>query len=202
MNHNIQNLDKRGNELGKIKPEGEDQKDYQDFLNGDNLGFERLVLRYKDALIYFIHRYIKDITMAEDLAQDAFVEVFVHKERYRSNTSFKTYLYTIGRNKAVDYIRKNSRLLFVDEYPDAQAEELELTERVIREEEKKRLHLAIQDLKKEYQAAITLVDLEEMSYAEAARILNKTESQMKILIYRARKSLAKKLEGMGGRMRE
>lgn len=169
-----------------------DKKDYESFLMGDLSGFERLVLRYKNSLIYFIHRYIKDITMAEDLAQDAFVEVYVHKERYRLDVSFKTYLYTIGRNKAVDYIRKNSRLIFIDEYPE-EADEQELENKVVYEEEKKKLHQALKGLKKEYQAAITLIDLEEMTYAQAAKILNKTEVQMKVLIHRARKSLAKKL---------
>lgn len=178
--------------MSEKKQTTEDQKDYRSFLMGDLDGFERLVLRYKDSLIYFIHRYIKDITMAEDLAQDAFVEVYVHKERYRPEVSFKTYLYTIGRNKAIDYIRKNSRLIFVDEYPEA-ADEQELENKVIYEEEKKRLHQALKGLKKEYQAVITLIDFEEMTYAQAAKVLNKTETQIKVLIHRARKRLAKNL---------
>ena len=87
-----------------------DEKDYSDFLNGDNSGFERLVIRYKDGLIYYLNRIIKNITIAEDLAQDAFVEVYVHKERFvPGKASFKTYLYTIGHHKAVDYVRKSGK---------------------------------------------------------------------------------------------
>lgn len=174
-----------------------DKKEYQKFLNGDISGFENLVLKHKDYLIYFISRLVKDISLAEDFAQDAFVEIYVHKERYRMDTNFKTYLYTIARNKAVDYIRKNSRMMFVENYPEAATDEHELEERVMKEEEKRSLHLAMKSLKDDYRAAITLVDFEEMSYEEAAKILGKSKAQMKVLLHRARKSLAGKLRKAG-----
>ena len=47
----------------------DDEKDYSEFLAGDNAGFERLVIRYKDGLIYYVNKIIKNITIAEDLAQ-------------------------------------------------------------------------------------------------------------------------------------
>ena len=97
----------------------EDEKDYSVFLAGDNAGFERLVIRYKDGLIYYLNKIINNITIAEDLAQDAFVEVYVHKERFvPGKASFKTYLYTIGHHKAVDYVRKHQREYLTGfEYP-------------------------------------------------------------------------------------
>ena len=55
---------------------------YEAFLAGNIEGFEQLVLRYKNPLIYFLCRYVEDVMTAEDLAQDAFVEVYVHKERF------------------------------------------------------------------------------------------------------------------------
>ena len=95
----------------------EDEKDYSAFLAGDNAGFERLVIRYKDGLIYYLNKIIKNITIAEDLAQDAFVEVYVHKERFvPGKASFKTYLYTIGHHKAVDYVRRSQREVLTDFY--------------------------------------------------------------------------------------
>ncbi|MBE5960740.1 MAG: RNA polymerase sigma factor [Lachnospiraceae bacterium] len=173
-----------------------DNEYYARFLDGDKDAFEYLVLSYKDKLIYFLNRYVHNITIAEDLAQDAFVEVYVHKERFHFKGSFKTYLYTIGRNKAVDYIRKNERMLFVADYPE-DAEEESMLENLIKEEQKRHLHGAIKQLKNDYQAAISLIDIEGMSYAEAAKILKKTDGQMKVLIHRARKSLGKILEKEG-----
>lgn len=173
-----------------------DKEQYQQFLSGSNEAFELLVIKYKDHLIYFINRYTKNITVAEDLAQDAFVELLVHKERYDFSVSFKTYLFTIGRNKAVDYIRKNQRVWFVDELPE-QADEAGLEQSVIQEDSKKLLYQTMKKLKPDYQAAISLIDLEGMSYAQAANVLGKSDAQMKILIHRARKGLKKLMEREG-----
>lgn len=175
----------------------QDKLTYQKFLEGDQEAFEQLVIEHKDHLIYFIHRLVNNLTIAEDLAQDAFVEILIHKERYHFQVSFKTYLFTIGRNKAIDYIRKNKRMMLVEEYPDCYEEENRMEENLIRDEEKKLLYRAIKQLKPDYQAAISLIDLEGLSYAEAAKVLKKNDAQMKVLIYRARKSLAKLVEKEG-----
>lgn len=174
-----------------------EKEQYKLFLSGSNEAFENLVISYKDRLILFINRFVQNITIAEDIAQDVFVDIYVHKERYHFGVSFKTYLFTIGRNKAVDYIRKNRRLMFVDEYPDISNEEIGLEEKVIKEEDKVMLYEAMKQLKKEYQTAITLIDFEDFTYAEAAKVLNKTDAQMKILIHRARKCLSKVLKREG-----
>lgn len=185
---------------------GQDEEDYKSFLGGDQSGFERLVLRYKDGLIQFINRYVRDLHQSEDLAQDVFVEVLLHPERYRMGTSFKTYIYTIGHHRAVDYIRKNARLTYVGTYEEAgedrtldvlMQEESLLEEKVIKEEEKKILYHAIAKLKEEYGNVLYLIDIAGLSYADTAKVLKKSEGQVKILIYRARKKLRKKLEEEG-----
>ena len=185
----------------------QDERDYRSFRSGDQSGFERLVLRYKDGLIQFINRYVRDLYQSEDLAQDVFVEVLLHPERYREGTSFKTYIYTIGHHRAVDYIRKNARLTYVGAYEENAAagqqavlvqEEALLEEKLIKEEEKRMLYRAIGKLKQEYGNALYLVDFAGLSYADAAKVLKKSEGQMKILIYRARRKLRQKIEEENG----
>ena len=176
--------------------EQQDKLDYEQFLSGDKAGFERLVLRYKDCLIQFIARYVKDVYQAEDLAQDTFVEVFLHPERFRTDSSFKTYIYTIGHNKAVDYIRKNAKLTLIGEWEETdavRADSLLLEEKVIQEEEKRELYRIMKTLKPEYEHILYLIDLEGVSYADAAKVLGKSEGQVKILVYRARKRLKQKM---------
>lgn len=172
---------------------------YERFLDGDQQGFEELVVEHKDGLIYFIHRYIKDIDLAEDLAQDAFVEVFVHKGRYNKKTNFKTYLYTIGRNKAVDYIRKNKHIQLTDDIEEHQelSKDDELIDRMIRREKNEYVMKALEELKDDYAKAIMLVEFEELSYKEVATILDKSIPQIKVLIHRAKKALKKVLEEEG-----
>ncbi len=175
----------------------EDKLYYQNFLGGDKEAFEKLVIKHKDHLIYFIHRFVNNLVIAEDLAQDAFVEVLIHKDRYHFQVSFKTYLFTIGRNKAIDYIRKNKRMILVEDYPESCDEINRLEENLIRKEERKLIVSAMRKLKPDYQLAISLIDFEEMTYAEAGRVLKKNDAQIKVLIYRARKSLAKLMEKEG-----
>lgn len=177
-----------------------DKERYDRFLNGDVKGFEELVIEYKNLLIFFLQRYLKDIHLAEDIAQDAFVEVYIHKERYHGKTSFKTYLFTIGRNKAIDYIRKNNRFHeheILEDHHELVSEDIQLVNQVIQQDNKIQVANAINKMKDEYAKVILLVDFEEFSYKEAAKILNKTTSQIKILLHRARKKLKDILEEEG-----
>ncbi|WP_455718490.1 RNA polymerase sigma factor, partial [Anaerosporobacter sp.] len=177
-----------------------DKERYKRFIDGDIGGFEELVLEYKDLLIYFLNRYVKDLNIAEDITQDAFVDVYVYKERYNGKASFKTYLFTIGRNKAVDYIRKNKHMqsaVNIEEQTELSSEENKLIEHVIHNENKELIAHALEKLKEEYARVIILIDFEEFSYKEAAKVLDKTVAQVKVLVHRARKSLRKVLEEEG-----
>ncbi|MFQ9511106.1 MAG: RNA polymerase sigma factor [Lachnospiraceae bacterium] len=166
----------------------EDKKDYIRFLDGDLTGFEHLVIRYKDHLIYFLNQYLHNLDTSEDLAQDAFVEILIHKERFQIDMNFKTYLFTIARHKAIDYIRKNRKIRSVIDIPEPSLT-YEIEDFFIKEEEKLELAKAIKGLKTEYQKAILLVDIEELPYKDAAKILGKTVPQFRVLLHRARKSL-------------
>ena len=117
----------------------EDTVLYKAFLDGDCKAFETLVKKYRDQLVSFIYRYVKDIHLAQDVAQEAFVEVFLHKERYNPKYSFKTYLFTIGHHSAVDCIRKNQRYLFVEEALEYLEPVEGLETYVVKNEEKKEL---------------------------------------------------------------
>jgi len=176
----------------------DDEKDYSGFLAGDNAGFERLVIRYKDGLIYYLNKIIKNITIAEDLAQDAFVEVYVHKERFvPGKASFKTYLYTIGHHKAVDYVRKSKREVLTDFHGEAEtamsgADSPEI--HILQQEGKEELYRALDGLKEEYQRILVLTELEGMKLKDAAKVMGKTEPQAKVLAHRARKALLLQLQ--------
>ncbi len=164
---------------------------YKEFLEGSNDAFEKLVLSHKDNLIYFISRYTKDIYMAEDIAQDVFAYIYVYKEKYNFDYSFKTYIYTLGKNKAIDYIRKQERVNLVDveSYSEDLYSDSYLEEKIINDEERRMLIASMKKLKPDYEKVIYLVDFEGLTYEEAGKILGKNMGQTKILIHRARKAL-------------
>ena len=166
-----------------------DKELYKEFLQGSKESFEELVIKHKDSMIYFIQKYVKSIDMAEDLAQDVFVYILEHKKNYKFEYCLKTYLYTIAKSKALNYIKREKRIVKLDENQFEDLEELE--EKIFRDERKEKLKESIQKLKIEYQNAIYLADIEELSYKEIAHILKKTNSSVKVLIYRAREALRK-----------
>ena len=83
---------------------------YRRFIDGDRDAFGEVIDLYRESLIFFIHRYVNDMDTAEDLAEDVFVELIVHPERFGEKSSLKTYVFAIARNKAIDWIRRHSRL--------------------------------------------------------------------------------------------
>ena len=171
----------------------DDKTIYREFLEGSTSAFETLVIEHKDNLIYFISRYTGgDIYIAEDIAQDVFAYVYINKEKYNENYSFKTFIYTLGKNKAIDYVRKQSKqqLMTFDKDNDYLFEEAEsLEDKIIKNEDNRSLLDSLKRLKPEYEKVIYLVALEELSYKEIGKILGKTLPQTKVLIYRARKAL-------------
>ena len=156
-----------------------DKQLYKEFLLGNQESFEKIVIRHKNQLIYFIQKYVKSIDIAEDLAQDVFVYILINKKNYKFEYSLKTYLYT----------KREKRIVALDENQFENLEELE--EKVFKNERKENLNKAIKKLKIEYQNAIYLADIEELSYKEIGHILKKTDSGVKVLIHRARKALEK-----------
>lgn len=171
----------------------DDKTIYREFLEGSISAFETLVIEHKDNLIYFISRYTGgDIYIAEDIAQDVFAYVYINKEKYNENYSFKTFIYTLGKNKAIDYVRKQSKqqLMTFDKDNEYLFEEIEsLEDKIIKNEDNRLLLDSLKKLKPEYEKVIYLVALEELSYKEIGKVLGKTLPQTKVLIYRARKAL-------------
>ena len=64
-----------------MNPEEQSDKElYKKYLNGDNKAFEQLIIKYKNQIIFFISRYTKDISIAEDISQDVFVYILLNKK--------------------------------------------------------------------------------------------------------------------------
>lgn len=164
---------------------------YRRFLDGDESGFDEVLELYHDGLIFFINRYVHNITIAEDLAEDAFLELIIHKHRYHFRTSLKTYLFTIGRNKALNHLKHASKLVQVDmDAADLEAADLlTLEEHVLYDERKQKLNAALGALNEDSRTAIHLVHFEGLSYEETAKVMHKNRKQIENLLFRAKGTL-------------
>ncbi len=165
---------------------------YRRYLDGDERAFDELMDFYHDGLILFINKIVGNYSVAEELAADCFVELLIHKKRFLGNSDFKTYLYSIGRHKAIDYVRKDAKkkIIAPEELPEIENNE-RIEESFIEDESKRALHKAISQLNEDYRAAVYLIFFEELSYDAAAKVLGKSKKQIDNLIYRAKGALKK-----------
>lgn len=171
--------------------ENNDKELYQDFLIGKQESFNILVKRYRNQLVYFINNYINDREASEDIAQDVFIYIFITKKKYDFNCTFKTYLYTIARSRVINYCKNKKSFLELDE--NIQSDFPDIDDILINKEEKEDLLRKINALKSEYKTVIFLRELEGLSYEEISLIMGKSLSQIKMLLYRARKELKNKM---------
>lgn len=111
----------------------------------------------------------------------------------------KTWLYTIGRNVAIDYLRKSKRSSFlpIDNLQNVLSDEGEFEKSYLQEERKIAVHKALGKLNTEYREILYLIYFEDFSNSEAAKTLNKSKRQIENLIYRARNSLKAELNKEG-----
>ena len=164
---------------------------YRRFLDGDECAFDEIMNELFYSLIYFINRYVHDFHTAEDLAMDTFADLLVHRHRYNFKVTLKTYLFMIGRSRALDYLKRKSRVSFVElnEAITVQDDEKSLEEAIINDERKQIVSSAIAKLPEDMQIAVHLFYFEDMTYQEIARVMKKNEKQVDNLLYRAKKEL-------------
>lgn len=177
---------------------------YRKFCHdGDESGLVEIIRDYKDGLILYLNSFTGNIHTAEELAEDTFVLLGVRKPRDKGTGSFKTWLYTIGRNIAIDHLRRNARKSSVslDDCPELTSDEESLEQHYIRQEQKIQIHRAMHSLKPEYRQILWLIYFEGFSNKEAASVMKKSVHSIETLVYRARKALKSRLE-MGGFMYE
>ena len=164
---------------------------YRRYLNGDEDAFREIVKEYFDDLVFFVDRYVEDFAAAEDIALDAFTYLVVNKHRYNFSVSLKTYLFMIGRSRALDYIkhRKKIPMADLDETAEISSDGPGLEEIVLADQRKRVVNAALQQLGEELRLVIHLVYFAELSPDEAAKVLKKNRKQVYNLLYRAKKAL-------------
>jgi RNA polymerase sigma-70 factor (ECF subfamily) len=170
----------------------EDSALIKKFLKGDNESFEGLIMMHRAKALSFAQRYVHDMYTAEDIVQESFADIYVYRERYKDKYSFKTYLFTIIRNKCIDFIRKNKNIV-LDDYMD-RIEASSMEEGFLKREEAGIVRTKVNQLKDDYKTIIYLIEYYNFTYEEAARVMGKNLGQIKILIYRARQKLKTMLE--------
>ncbi len=163
---------------------------YRRFLDGDKSAFDDILTEYRQALTLFINRYVHDLWVSEDIAIDVFTFLIVHPHHYNFKVQLKTYLFMLGRSRALDYLRRKKKIVFTA-LTEAEAIEAEdgPEDVLLDKERKKAVRKAISSLPKDMQEAVLLFYFEELSYEDIAKVMKKTRKQIDNILYRAKKML-------------
>jgi RNA polymerase sigma-70 factor (ECF subfamily) len=177
---------------------------------GRDAAFRELVRRYERPVFSLIYRVVRDRDTSEDLAQDTFVKVLNHIDRYRPEFKFSSWLFKIANNVAIDHLRRRtidtvslegSRYATTTDQVEATSVRVAASQESPLEELESRelgsaIERAIAGLRPEYRACILLRHVEDRSYEEIAAMLDIPLGTVKTYIHRARHELREALEAV------
>jgi RNA polymerase sigma-70 factor (ECF subfamily) len=171
---------------------------------GDKHAFELLVSKYQRKLSRLLSRFIRDAGEVEDVAQEAFIKAYRALPSFRGDSAFYTWLYRIGINTAKNYlVAMGRRAPTATEFDSEEAEgfddgdqlrDINTPESVLMSKEiASTVNETMERLPDELRTAITLREIEGLSYEEIATIMNCPIGTVRSRIFRARESIAERL---------
>ncbi len=171
-------------------------KAYLRYVSGDDSAMTDLLQSYWDGLLWYLNSITGNLHTAEEAAEEVFVKLAVQKPKFRGDSSFRTWLYAIGRNAARDLLRKDR---YAHSHHGAtKTEESETAEtEFFREEGNLQLHHAMEQLHPDYRQVLHLRYFVQFDTAEICKVTHKTKKQVENLLYRAKDALRKQLEKEG-----
>ncbi len=170
---------------------------------GDKSAFDVLVLKYQQKVVNLISRFVSDQSECYDVAQEAFIKAYRALDNFRGDSQFYTWLYRIAANTAKNHLASRGRRTpnFSVDLDDAEhftgenglkdysnPENLLLTEEI-----KDTVFRAIEELPEDLKSAITLREIEGLSYEEIAEVMDCPIGTVRSRIFRAREAIDKEL---------
>lgn len=161
---------------------------------GDNAALEQLVSRWRTPAEHFAESIVKDHALAQDIVQDCFVKLWVFRDKYRPEFSFKTYFFTLIKNRAIDELRKNRRFT---ELPEELADSDTPEAIYLRTEHEQRIFERVEELRQTDGDCFYLFAVCGIPAKEIAKRLQISEVNVRVRIHRTRSKLKKLLEKEG-----
>jgi len=172
--------------------------------NGDKTAFDILVRKYQQRVANLISRYVRDSSEVLDVSQEAFIKAYRALPNFRGDSAFYTWLYRIAINTAKNYLVSQSRRIPLSTIDVQDAEQFEGTtslkdndtpeKLLLRDDIEKTVFATIDELPDDLKTAITLREIEGMSYDEIAHAMDCPVGTVRSRIFRAREAIDKKLK--------
>lgn len=171
---------------------------------GDKNAFNLLVHKYQGKVINLIARYIRNQADVADVAQEAFIKAYRALPNFRGESAFYTWLYRIAVNTAKNHLAAQGRRTPASDVDAEEAEyyegadalrEIDSPERLMLSDEIKAVVFeTLESLPEELRMAITLRELDGMSYEDIAKVMDSPVGTVRSRIFRAREAIDKKLQ--------
>ena len=171
---------------------------------GDKRAFDLLVLKYQQKVANLVARYIRDQSETQDVTQEVFIKAYRALKNFRGESAFYTWLYRIAINTAKNFLVAQARRPPGSDVDAETAEQLDVGSRlkeyatpeslVLTDEIAATVKLALDGLPEDLRIAITLRELEGMSYEEIAEAMSCPIGTVRSRIFRAREAIEKRLK--------
>jgi RNA polymerase sigma-70 factor (ECF subfamily) len=185
-----------------------DQQLVERAQRGDKRAFDLLVVKYQRKLARLLSHFIHDAAEVEDVTQETFIKAYRSLSSFRGDSAFYTWLYRIGINAAKNFLvaQKRRASTTTNEFDievaenfeeGSQLRELNTPENELMSKQiAQTVHQALQALPEELRSAITLREIEGLSYEEIASIMSCPTGTVRSRIFRAREAIADKLQSV------
>jgi RNA polymerase sigma-70 factor (ECF subfamily) len=175
---------------------------------GDTRAFEMLVVKYQRRIERLVARMVRDVDLVPDITQETFIRAYRAMPNFRGDSAFYTWLYRIAVNTAKKALLELKRDLLVTEGQRASTDETDETSRIENElshdetpealmaskEIAAAVNSSIEALSEDLRQAITLREIEGLSYEEIAEVMNCPIGTVRSRIFRAREAIAARLK--------
>ncbi len=159
--------------------------------------FERLYREYYEKVYAFLYRLSSDAAIAEDLAQETFLQAYTSFHRFRGECHVLTWLISIGKHQYFRYLRKHKKNLSFANleilsqlYADVPEPEDYMTKRHVKETVRR----VVDEIPKKYKDVITLRVYAQLPFSQVALALGISENSAKVIYFRAKKMLVEELK--------
>lgn len=171
----------------------------QRIRKGETHAFTELVDGYKDLVYTLALRMLRNREEAEEVAQDSFIKVFNALKQFKGDSKISTWIYRVTYNTCLDRIKQNKQnRLFIDSENLEEFAFVDMNnalDKMLNEERKELMENCLAQLSAKDAGLLTLFYFEEKSLLEIEKILNIPVNSLKVRLFRARKKMAKVLEG-------
>ena len=187
-----------------MEPNISDQILVERVKSGDKKAFDALVIKYQGRILNLISRFVHNPHDASDVAQEAFIKAYRALPKFRGDSAFYTWLYRIAVNTAKNFLASGLRQPFdtaVDfnemeqtDHSDSLKEQTTPESLLLAHELQETIITAIEELPVDLRSAITLREIDGLSYEEIATVMECPVGTVRSRIFRAREAVDKRIQ--------